>query len=252
MAKDESFTVQAARRKLRRGAVVSVPDVELTFCTIHGRPVRFATDLQRDPIQRNHRAGRFYEQPELDSLRHFVPAGATFVDIGANVGNHSLYAGLFLAAAKVIPFEPNPLAYRLLMTNVLLNGLESIVSFDHIGLGLSDHEASGFGMEARNFNLGAAKMLEGEGEIELSTGDIRLADESPDFIKIDVEGMEMGVLRGLRETVARAKPNMLIEVDEENYDAFDAWVEEVGYTKVETFQRYRNNKNFLIQPQDAE
>uniref|UniRef100_UPI003F6A654E FkbM family methyltransferase n=1 Tax=Roseicyclus sp. TaxID=1914329 RepID=UPI003F6A654E len=116
------------------------------------------------------------------------------------------------------------------------------------GFGLAAHAAEGFGMETRNKNLGAAKMLDGAGDIAVITGDALLAEEKPDFIKIDVEGMEMQALAGLEKTIAHCGPPMLIEVDQQNYDAFDAWCADKGYAIIETVQRYPTNKNFLIKP----
>ena len=45
--------------------------------------------------------------------------GATFVDIGANVGNHSLFAATFLNAARVVPVEPNPRCLRLMLLTAI-------------------------------------------------------------------------------------------------------------------------------------
>ncbi|SPF80671.1 FkbM family methyltransferase [Pseudoprimorskyibacter insulae] len=240
------FDLTAVREALIAGAPVSFDNVKVTAAMIHGARVFFATDKQRDPIQRNHRNGRFYEAAELELLRKYVPVGGTFIDIGANVGNHSLYAAKFLNAACVVPFEPNPLAYRLLMANMVLNGLDQTVRFDHLGWGLSDAPGDGFGVEDRATNLGAARLLAGTGDIPVTTGDLALADLTPDFIKIDVEGMEIGVLEGLRATLQRCQPHMLVEVDQENYDAFDAFMASVNYRAMEVVQRYVSNKNFLI------
>jgi len=63
--------------------------LQLVLARIHGRDLRFVSDRRRDPIQRAHRAGTFYEAEELEVIRRAVPPGAVFVDIGANVGNHS-------------------------------------------------------------------------------------------------------------------------------------------------------------------
>ena len=59
-------------------------------------------------------------------------------------------------------------------------------------------------MEKRERNLGGAKMLEGEGELEVFSADELLDGETPDMIKIDVEGMEMKVLKGLTKTLKRS------------------------------------------------
>ncbi len=224
------------------------PGVEITVANIEGKRVLFGTDMERDPIQRNHRRGDFYEYGELKLLRNLVDPGGVFVDIGANTGNHSLFAAMFMGMSKVIPFEPNPLAYRLLQLNTLLNNVDDIVVLDHLGLGLADREADGYGMEARDRNLGAARMLEGTGDIPVSTGDAQLADITPTVIKIDVEGMEMRVLQGLEQTIARAQPVMLVEVDQENYDAFEALLERLNYDVAKTIQRYKSNRNYLVVP----
>ena len=240
------FDFRAAREAMASGAPVGFDGVLLTSAKVHGRQMFFATDKRRDPIQRHHRNGTFYEEADLALIRQHFPAGGCFVDIGANVGNHSLYAATFLCAAKVIPFEPNPKVIRLLMANMALNGVTDVVRFDHLGMGLSDAPGEGFGVEERSTNLGAARLLEGEGDIPVTTGDLALTDEVPDFIKIDVEGMEIGVLNGLAETVKRCQPMMLVEVDEANYAAFEAWMAAHSYRALEVIQRYATNKNFLV------
>lgn len=242
------FQTAPALAALDDAGIVWFRDVDITAGRHDGKRVLFATDKDADPIQRAHRNAAFYEAEELALLKAHVKKGATFVDVGANVGNHSLYAAMFLGAARVIPVEPNPLALRLLLLNVMMNGIEDRVMDTGLGFGLAAHAAEGFGMESRHRNLGAAKMLDGAGDIAVITGDALLAEEKPDFIKIDVEGMEMQALTGLEETIARCRPPMLIEVDQQNYDAFDAWCADKRYAIVETIQRYPTNKNFLIKP----
>lgn len=224
--------------------------VQITACEIEGRPLRFATDMARDPIQRAHRACTFFEPDELALMRRYLPEGGTFLDIGANVGNHSLYAGLFCAAHKIIPFEPNPPAYRLLILNLVMNGLHDRTVFDYLGFGASDLDREGFAMTPRHKNLGAARMVPGEGEIATLRPDDVLQDETPDFIKIDVEGMEMDVLRGLQKTVKRVRPVLLVEVDQGNIHDFADWRLAHGFALPASIKHYRENRNFLCVPQE--
>lgn len=242
------FQTTPALAALGEAGIVWFRDIDITAGRHDGKRVLFATDKEADPIQRAHRNARFYEAEELALLHAHVKPGATFVDIGANVGNHTLYAAMFLGAARVIPVEPNPLALRLLLINVMMNGIEDRVSKAGLGFGLAAHAGEGFGMESRHKNLGAARMLDGAGDIPVITGDALLVKETPDFIKIDVEGMEMAALAGLEDTIARCRPTMLIEVDQQNYDAFAAWRAEARYEVIETIQRYATNKNFLLKP----
>lgn len=226
--------------------VVSHP-MNLVHALIDGRRVTFCTDMERDPIQRNNRRGAFYERSDLEAIAKTLPNDATIVDIGANVGNHSLYFALFCQAARVIPIEPNPRAYRLLLHNVLLNGLRDRFDLSRLGVGVSDTPATDFAMEDRERNLGAAKMIEHGGDIEVHRGDTLLSDVTPDFIKIDVEGMELSVLKGLSGLFDHCRPGLLVEVDNENEAAFLAWAETAGYATAHVFQRYKLNKNYLMQ-----
>ena len=240
--------VKRILKRQRLGRPLQSRDLQLTHARIQDRHVIFCTDMEHDPIQRNHRRGDFYEGKELNGLKKLFPKGGTFVDIGANVGNHSLFAALFLEAGRVLPIEPNPLAYRLLVQNVLVNGLEKVFDLSKLGVGLSDADAGGFAMEERTRNLGGAKMLSGKGELQVYRGDVLFADETPDMIKIDVEGMEMAVLAGLKAVIGKHKPVLLVEVDNQNEDAFMVWAKDAGYDVIETVQRYRLNKNHLLTP----
>jgi FkbM family methyltransferase len=233
-------------RRLSRGKPVASVPLELIHAAPLGVPVIFCVNMERDPIQRKHRNGEFYEQEELNMLKALFPVDGIFVDIGSNIGNHTIFAAQHLGASKVIPFEPNPLAYELLIQNVLVNRLRDVVSFDFIGYGASDEAAGGFGMQKRNRNLGAAKMREGEGDVEVLRADEALAEIEPDFIKIDVEGMEMKALRGLSGVMDRCRPILMVEVDQENYAAFDDWVDAQDYRELVVHQRYATNKNFII------
>ncbi len=242
----KTIDLDAIRKAIRKGRPVVISDIDVAVCEIHGHTFRFASDRIEDPIQRSNRKGMFYEEPELAMIKAHFPQGGTFVDIGSNIGNHSLFVAAFLQPKKIIPFEPNPLAYKLLLANVVLNGLTHVFDLRHIGFGLSDQKAGGFAMSRQARNLGGAKMLSGQGEIETITGDEALANDAPDFLKIDVEGMEMLALRGLQATITRCAPMILIEVDQANYETFDEWAKDQGYDVLDTFQRYPTNKNFLL------
>lgn len=246
----DPIDLNTLRAQIVSGGPVVVGDIDVAISTIHGRQMIFAGDRMQDPIQKANRKGQFYEEPELAVIKAHFPQGGTFVDIGANIGNHSLFVAAFCQPGRIIPFEPNPLAYKLLVANVALNGFHDLFDLRHVGLGLSDTKATGFAMSEQRKNLGGARMQAGEGDIQTVTGDEALEGVTPDFLKIDVEGMEMMALRGLTETIKRASPTILIEVDQQNYDAFDDWVASAGYTVLNTFQRYKTNKNFLLHRQD--
>lgn len=250
---EQKIIPEKARRKLAEGRPWIVEGVDVVFTRIEGRDFRFVTSHDRDPIQRKWRKGVFYEPKELDAIRAHFPPGGTFVDIGANVGNHSLFVAGFMAPEKIIPFEPNPQAYRLLMANVAMNGFQDVFDLSHIGVGLSDTPAEGYAMVFQPRNLGGSKMRrDEEGGLEVVMGDEALAGVDPDMIKVDVEGMEMQVLRGLEATIARARPVLLLEIDDGNLEDFRTWIAPFDYEVVEEVRRYQNNTNFVLVPKPQE
>lgn len=221
---------------------------------IHGQAVQFFIADPRDTIQKVQATGQFYEAEELEIIRQWCPPGAVFLDIGANVGNHAIYALKFLHAARVVLCEPNPLAIDILLTNLGLNGLLDRCDTTRLGFGLAERDEDGLMIKARRRNLGGGKIQQVEdgntegGSISLRRGDDLLADVTPDFVKIDVEGMEMSVLGGLSALVERSRPVFFVEVDDANRTAFRQWVDDNAYVTRARFRRGRGNENYLIVP----
>lgn len=213
---------------------------------ILGETVFFTVGNTEDLIQRKHMNGRFYEARDLDVIRRHCPLGGVFCDVGANIGNHSIYAAKFLKARKVIPIEPNPTAYNLFISNVILNGLQDQIDMGFLGFGLSDSDKGGFEVVEKAGNLGASRLVEKSGGIQVRRGDTVFGDLDIDFLKIDVEGMEMGVLRGMEETIKRCQPAIFVEVEHENRDAFMTWTTGLGYELEYEGPKYRRNQNVLL------
>lgn len=230
------------------GGVFVGPVARVIVAPVLGQRIYFSVTNPGDVIQKHHMQGEFYEPEELAIIARHFPIGGRFLDIGTNIGNHTLYVAKFLHASRVVCFEPNPDAIALLQSNVALNGIGDRVDLRHLGIGLSDHIAENLGMKVPGRNLGAGRMVEGSGSLRLERADALLAGQSFDLIKIDVEGMELQVLGGMSGLLAKAKPKMFIEVDNDNADGFAAWVEANGYRVLESFRRYRANINHLIGP----
>ena len=222
--------------------------VTISSVIVDDRLMQFLVRNKDDYIQAHHLRGKLYAE---DELRRIGAAyrGGTFLDIGANVGNHAIAAARLMNAPKVIAFEPNPEAFRILRCNIALNDLAGVIQ--HVPFGLSDHDGHARAQSPEHGrNLGGTRLVEGEGDIELRQGDAFCAHEDVGFIKIDVEGAEMAVLGGLKETIARHRPPMLVEVDDRNRAAFDRFCEEFAYQVVERFRVYDGNENFIIRPID--
>lgn len=244
------FDLDAARAALAEGAPVAFPPLELVHAKIDGQEIVFACNFRRDPIQKSHRAGAFYEAGDLAAIQALLPDAAHILDVGANVGNHALFFARH-GAARVTVIEPNPLALAPLVANVVLNGLQEIIALDALGVGLGASSEGGFAMKRHDRNLGATRMKRGQGgALAVHPGDALFPDASFDLVKIDVEGMELEVLAGLEATVARCRPLLFCEVAEAHEPAFQAWCAARDYDLRQTFRHGAGNRNFLMSPRE--
>jgi FkbM family methyltransferase len=212
-----------------------------------GQRFSFLIVDQEDVIQKVQAAGSFYEQEELEIIANFFPPNGMFVDIGSNTGQHSIYVAKILQARRVIMFEPVWETCRILRENIRLNSLEETADLSHLGVGLGDQETR-VTYEIPAQNLGATKLISGSGRIPVRRGDALLINQPVDFIKIDTEGCEIEVLRGLSATIRTYKPNIFVEVDNNNIEEFRQILIEYDYSVELTYKRYDSNENYLIRP----
>lgn len=218
--------------------------------THDGCALKFMVGNPDDIIQRIHLEGALYEPEELALIAHHYVPESVFVDIGANVGNHVVWAAKCLGAPRVISFEPTLGQHTLLCANVALNDLSDVVTVRKVALSSAKGKIRISGSLTVSDNSGASRVTaEGLGEeVPMSTGDLELADVGPVFIKIDVEGHEIAVLEGLRHTIQKYRPLLFVEVDNFNSAAFSDWMNKVGYEARDSFSRYEQNCNYLIAP----
>lgn len=144
-----------------------------------------------------------HEFPDMAYLLHALRQDDLFVDVGANVGSYTILACAVVGASG-IAFEPVPATHRRLTENIRLNHLERSVRCLNIGLGRRP-ETIRFTSEMDTVNhvLAEGEAHAGSIEVEVSTLDMVLAQASPNFMKIDVEGYETPVLDGALETLAK-------------------------------------------------
>lgn len=169
-----------------------------------------------------------FEEDELDFLNHFLHAGDTFLDIGANVGLFSIYAANKVGnTGHVHAFEPSSTTYGRLQENIQLNSFSQIIESFHQGLssekGALQLSIANTGFDA--FNSFAAPTLGGLAsyeEVPVTTLDEHmmqhnLAPGQIALAKIDVEGWEVEVLKGAKNTLGSSDaPVLIIEFTEMN------------------------------------
>jgi FkbM family methyltransferase len=130
--------------------------------------ISFFISNQNDAVQRSHYAGKFYEIEELRIISNWFGVGDILLDIGANIGNHTIFACKILRAKQSIVIEPNPPAIDMLRVNIDLNGLRGLVDMSLLGIGVSDADTKATATFPVN-NLGAARL-----SVDDSNGTLRL------------------------------------------------------------------------------
>jgi FkbM family methyltransferase len=165
-----------------------------------------------------------YERGVTRALMSFVKEDTRFLDVGANIGYFSLLVGRRCPQGCVWSFEPDPGNFRLLRTNVVMNDLEAVISAH--GLAVSDRNERlylsdlghgsniGARFTARDEQTLKERCAAGAAEtlvVEAVAIDSFLAEERVDLVKVDVEGFEPSVFRGMEETMRRNSPVIFAE-----------------------------------------
>lgn len=161
-----------------------------------------------------------YEPHLRDVLRGVLPVGGIAVDVGANVGWHTLLmARLVGDGGRVFAAEPNPSVRQRLEEHLKLNGFRQVGVVPY-ALADSDGTVEFYGPQADDAGSG-------DGHIVAATAskpaiirvETRRLDgifsatkaQRLDMIKIDVEGFEWPVLKGAEQTVAKFRPHIIFE-----------------------------------------
>jgi len=180
--------------------------------------LKFKLDL-RDNSQRCLYFNGTYEPETLEFLRNIIKENDVFVDIGAHVGIHALVVAKELkltgGKGKVIAFEPTNDSFSSLQHNCLLNNLT--IEAYNLALGDKKERTEIFGDRKWGKHDAAVRSLFGDGEVVqnvyMDTFDNWIIDKNIDqinVVKMDVEGAEYKVLKGMVNTLRNMKPQYLI------------------------------------------
>lgn len=176
----------------------------------------------------------YYEPISSLLIRELLEPGDTFLDVGANIGFHSLLLSTFQRGINVVAFEPNPHNFELLSRNARVNGYtnircEPVAMSDHTGTGrlyLSKSDMSASLVPDFDEAQGAPV------DVSLTTLDDYLAQHSARgrlVLKVDVEGHEEAFFRGAARTIEQRRPDIVAEVTEAYDRELTAFFQRLGY-----------------------
>jgi FkbM family methyltransferase len=166
---------------------------------------------------------RFFEYNELTTVQQYINEDSTVIDVGANIGNHTVFFSRICKAKEVYCFEPLKTAYSILEKNIELNNIKNVKKFN---LALGENEGNAKIAYFDINGIGSTQFMEcGDGDFKVATLD-SFQFKQVDFCKIDVEGAQYSVLKGAQETLKKFRPMIWIELLDEACNS-------VGYNKEE-------------------
>lgn len=192
----------------------------------YGSMLAFSAD---NVIARSLRMYGEWAEHELSILHQYIGAGMTVVDVGANIGTHTLPFSRWVGNGCVIAIEAQPAVFKVLSANCRRNGCNNIEvinavcadtdgSFECQPDCAAERNVGGLSFSGRRTNLWHKLMralrvggAPGIAEVPAVTLDDVCGRRRISFIKLDIEGMELAALRGARATIARSHPVIFFE-----------------------------------------
>lgn len=158
-----------------------------------------------------------YEPHVMEAITDRVPAGGTFIDVGANIGVHSVLAALRAGrGGRILALEASPVTYPILVGNLATAGCPgaaavpvavwdapATIAFSHI-----PHIIGGSHVNPAAHEVGQVFTVPCDTLDNLAAG---AGLERVDLVKIDVEGSEIRALLGARKTLCRYRPPIIVE-----------------------------------------
>lgn len=156
-----------------------------------------------------------FSQGEARLFRQVVKPGQVVVEVGANIGAHTVLLALLTGPrGRVHAFEPQRLVFQMLAGNMAINNLNNVFCYQKaVGKAQGNLLVPVLDCE-REINwggLGFGDWKQGE-PVEVITLD-SLKLQACHFLKIDVEGMELEVLQGATGLIERCRPAIYAEND---------------------------------------
>ena len=198
-----------------------LPHLQKFLVTINDITVRFSTKdhCSHSWFLPRYAGGGVHERLTTKMLLKSLDAAQCFVDIGTYLGWYTCLASKHMPQGKVYGFEMDELNFALLRNNLIINNCKNVNAYN---LAVSDscglltyqreenHPSPMFRLKDEKSTYNSSPLI----SVGATTLDcfFQNKDLVPDVIKIDVEGAEMKVLKGMRRLIAKYKPSLFLEI----------------------------------------
>ena len=206
-------------------------------------PVKYQQELKRFHFRREMKRSRFISgEAEYTMLESWIEKGDWVLDIGANIGHYAYkFSEIVGKNGRVIAFEPVPQTFELLAANTAHFPFKNITL---VNMAASDNLKL-LGIQMPKLNSGLDNYYEANLTNEMSEFSVMCVPvdslkivEQVRLVKIDVEGHELSVLKGMRALLERDHPILIVE---DNTEGVTPFLSELGYTD----KKYEKSPNRL-------
>ncbi len=154
-----------------------------------------------------------FEKVELSLCKKFIKSDSTVIDIGANIGVHSIYFAEAAPQGKVLSIEPQVTIYPVLLQNISkFNNIIPLNVAVDLDLKISSFFIADDNAYSSLKDTKRKKILNVKQVVTLPFDLIINLFDKVDFIKIDVEGFEKNVLASMKSLLLRDKPVLFVEI----------------------------------------
>ena len=161
-----------------------------------------------------------FSQLEARVFEQICKAGDVVIEVGANIGAHTLYLSKLVGNGYVFAFEPQRLVFQNLCANLALNSISNVYAYQEA---ISDENGSILIPECdftKNNNFGGINIENTKNGTTVNRQKLDNFLNKIDrlkLLKIDVEGMEILVIKGAKELIDKFRPIIYIENDRQEH-----------------------------------
>lgn len=236
------------KRRLGKFAVNLSGAVKQKEFVVKTKAGKFLLPNLRDIISLDLFMYGFYEKGLVNFLVDEIPPDGVFVDVGANIGSVSIPLARIRPDVQIVAVEASPWIYEYLERNVKMNEVSNIIPINFAAYSESGKSLPMYAPKDL-FGKGSLKAVytrEGEMVNTITIDDIKLKYGKPKvhFVKVDVEGFEAAVFKGMKGTANTDKPKVVFE--------FSEWAETEAGFKAGEAQSIILSNGYQLQRLDAD
>jgi FkbM family methyltransferase len=154
-----------------------------------------------------------FEKNELQLCAKYINENSIVIDIGANIGIHSIYFAKIATKGKILSIEPQVAIYPTLLKNI--SNFNNIIPLNiaiYSKMKISEFFITSDNAYSSLKDTKRKKVLQVKQVVTMPLDSLIDLFDKVDFIKIDVEGFEKNVLLSMENILKRDKPTLFIEI----------------------------------------